>query len=261
MVMPAAACRATASATWGSACPVMAPVSPRQRSTYSSPSTSTSRAPVAEAAKTGKAPGQRVIHGIGTPASSGPRACDGELGGAGVEVDEELVLGGPEIGEALAVDHEGNLGPPRMAPPRTRQWSREPPASPCASAPEVHRRRAPHAGGAQLLTSRGSVHAVAAGVLGRAPPRLGDPRRGGRRPVVQLGRGVRSHGTGGRRDRFRHRRGHCCAGGRPTVVRHRRARGLASRGGAHPRTARRGGRRQRPTALGRRRVVPGAPVR
>ena len=190
-----------------------------------------------------------------------PSGLRGELGGAGVEVDEALVLGGPEIGEALAVDHEGNLGPPRMAPPRTRQWSREPPASPCASAPEVHRRRAPHAGGAQLLTSRGSVHAVAAGVLGRAPPRLGDPRRGGRRPVVQLGRGVRSHGTGGRRDRFRHRRGHCCAGGRPTVVRHRRARGLASRGGAHPRTARRGGRRQRPTALGRRRVVPGAPVR
>ena len=39
------------------------------------PSTSTSRAPDADSTNTGKAPGHRVIHGIGTPASSGPRAC------------------------------------------------------------------------------------------------------------------------------------------------------------------------------------------
>jgi hypothetical protein len=75
VVIPCWARRATASATAGSAWPPMAPVSPRQRSTYSTPSTSTSRAPDARATKTGKAPAHRVIQGIGTPASSEPPAC------------------------------------------------------------------------------------------------------------------------------------------------------------------------------------------
>ena len=70
VVIPRPSCAATASTTAGGPCPGIAPVSPRQRSTYSWPSTSTIRAPEASCVKTGKPPAQSIIHGIGTPPSS-----------------------------------------------------------------------------------------------------------------------------------------------------------------------------------------------
>ena len=48
-VMPRAAFSVTARIAGVGECPVMAPVSPRQRSTYSWPSTSVNRAPAASA--------------------------------------------------------------------------------------------------------------------------------------------------------------------------------------------------------------------
>ena len=73
-VIPRAACSATARTVGSGEWPVIAAVSPRQKSTYSCPSTSRKRAPCASAAKTGKPPGQRIIHGIGTPERSERRA-------------------------------------------------------------------------------------------------------------------------------------------------------------------------------------------
>jgi len=52
-VIPRAACSATARTTGSGEWPVIAPVSPRQRSTYSRPSTSRKRAPHASSANTG----------------------------------------------------------------------------------------------------------------------------------------------------------------------------------------------------------------
>ena len=69
-VIPRGACAAIARSVGSGAWPVIAPVSPRQKSTYSWPSTSVKRAPSASAANTGKPPGQRVIQCIGTPPSS-----------------------------------------------------------------------------------------------------------------------------------------------------------------------------------------------
>ena len=69
-VIPRAACSATARATGSGECPVIAPVSPRQKSTYSIPSTSRKCAPDASLAKIGKPPGHRTIQCMGTPASS-----------------------------------------------------------------------------------------------------------------------------------------------------------------------------------------------
>src|SRR5919201_1021539 len=68
-VIPRAACSATARTAGEGECPVIAPVSPRQKSTYSCPSTSRKRAPEASAAKTGNPPAQRTIQCIGTPPS------------------------------------------------------------------------------------------------------------------------------------------------------------------------------------------------
>ena len=55
-------------------CPVIEPVSPRQRSMYSFPSTSTKWAPCAEATNNGYFPGHLVIHDIGTPPGITPFA-------------------------------------------------------------------------------------------------------------------------------------------------------------------------------------------
>ena len=78
------------------------------------PSTSVNRAPVAVSTKTGNEPGQRVIHGIGTPASSEAVGLLGERGGAGMELDEAALLGLGQLGQAVAVDgrrgHGANLG-------------------------------------------------------------------------------------------------------------------------------------------------------
>src|SRR5439155_914831 len=62
-VTPRRAWAAIASAVGAGEWPVIAPVSPRQKSTYSIPSTSVNRAPEASATKTGKAPAHSVIHG------------------------------------------------------------------------------------------------------------------------------------------------------------------------------------------------------
>ena len=69
VVMPRTARSRIASATPTSPCPVIAPVSPRQKSTYSMPSASTNLAPSACSKNTGWVPGHLVIHGIGTPDS------------------------------------------------------------------------------------------------------------------------------------------------------------------------------------------------
>ena len=72
VVMPALS--ATARMVGSGMCPAMAPVSPRQRSAYSLPSTSTTRAPLASAAYTGCPPTHMAIQLMGTPASREPRA-------------------------------------------------------------------------------------------------------------------------------------------------------------------------------------------
>src|SRR5262245_2604753 len=72
-VEPRAACAAIAWTTGSGACPAIAPVSPRQKSMYSRPSTSTTRAPFASCTKTGKSPAQRAIQLIGTPNRSEER--------------------------------------------------------------------------------------------------------------------------------------------------------------------------------------------
>ena len=85
----------------GSACPVIAPVSPRHRSTYSMPvDVGEPGARCADSTNSGKAPGQRVIHGIGTPASSGPRACSASSAERGCSVDEAALLVRAEVGAA-----------------------------------------------------------------------------------------------------------------------------------------------------------------
>ena len=71
----------TASASAETACPVIAPVSPRQKSIYETPSTHENDPPLAASTYIGKAPGQRTIQGIGTPDSkpfcaSCARRCD-----------------------------------------------------------------------------------------------------------------------------------------------------------------------------------------
>ena len=66
-VIPSRARFATVSTTTSGECPVIAPVSPRHRSTYSCPSTHVKRAPFACATKTGNAPAHFFIQLIGTP--------------------------------------------------------------------------------------------------------------------------------------------------------------------------------------------------
>src|SRR6516225_2767293 len=61
---------ATASATTSGECPVIAPVSPRHRSTYSRPSASVKCAPFAFVTNTGNSPAHFFIQFIGTPPSS-----------------------------------------------------------------------------------------------------------------------------------------------------------------------------------------------
>ena len=91
VVMPRLARSASASVTWGSACPVIAPVSPRQRSTYSFPSTSVSRAPGRvldehrEPARPAGHPGHRYA---GEQVAAG---LDGQVGGARVAVRRNAV--------------------------------------------------------------------------------------------------------------------------------------------------------------------------
>ena len=109
VVMPSRARCSSASATAGRACPVMAPVSPRHRSTYSWPSTSTNRAPSARSTNTGKAPAHRVIHGIGTPARRLWLACSASSCGAGVVADEALLLVAQQRGQTFTIEHPVNL--------------------------------------------------------------------------------------------------------------------------------------------------------
>ena len=60
---------ATAATVAGGECPAIAPVSPRQKSTYWMPSTSVMRLPCACSACSGNPPGHLAIHVIGTPPS------------------------------------------------------------------------------------------------------------------------------------------------------------------------------------------------
>ena len=69
-VIPLATRSWTAATVGGGEWPVIAPVSPRQRSAYTLPSTSVTSAPEADSKNTGNAPGHRVIQFIGTPESS-----------------------------------------------------------------------------------------------------------------------------------------------------------------------------------------------
>ena len=99
-MIPRGACSAIARSVGSGAWPVIAPVSPRQRSTYSWPSTSVKRAPFACAAKTGKPPGQRTIQCIGTPPSSVRPRLLGQLERARVLRAEALELAGHQLLDA-----------------------------------------------------------------------------------------------------------------------------------------------------------------
>jgi hypothetical protein len=70
VVMARADCSAAFVATAGGACPVIAPVSPRQKSAYSLPSTSKTVEPSARSANTGNPPAHFIIQLIGTPPKS-----------------------------------------------------------------------------------------------------------------------------------------------------------------------------------------------
>ena len=70
VVMARAACSAAVAATARGACPVIAPVSPRQKSAYSLPSTSKTVDPSALSANTGNPPAHFIIQLIGTPPNS-----------------------------------------------------------------------------------------------------------------------------------------------------------------------------------------------
>ena len=66
-VMPLPTCSRIAATVASGECPVIDPVSPKQKSIYVFPSTSVKRAPLAFSTKTGYAPGHLAIHDIGTP--------------------------------------------------------------------------------------------------------------------------------------------------------------------------------------------------
>ena len=71
LVTPRGAWVRSASIIGAMACPVIAPVSPRQKSMYVWPSTSRKVEPFAVSMKRGNAPGHRRIQFIGTP----PKRC------------------------------------------------------------------------------------------------------------------------------------------------------------------------------------------
>src|ERR1700737_1250134 len=73
-VTPRRVCSVTAWTVGAGACPAIAPVSPRQKSTYVCPSISTTRAPSAATTNGGIRLAQRTIQFIGTPASNDSRA-------------------------------------------------------------------------------------------------------------------------------------------------------------------------------------------
>ena len=118
----------------------------------------------------------------------------------------------------------------------------------------------------QVLTTyarRGQpADARAAGRLGPATSTGGSSRR---RAVDELPFDVRAlvraRGAAGRRDRVGQRRGGRGAGGAPAGVQRAGVRGLASRRRQHVPRAGAGGHRQRPAAVGGRRLVAGAPRR
>ncbi len=103
-VIPSTSRSLTAATVAGGAWPVIAPVSPRQRSAYTLPSTSTSSAPSARSKKTGKSPGHRVIQFIGTPESSEAWRALVELARAGVLRGEPLALAREQLRYPLALD-------------------------------------------------------------------------------------------------------------------------------------------------------------
>src|SRR5437660_5459989 len=72
--MPRRICSSAAFTVADGECPVIAPVSPRQKSTYRKPSTSKNSAPCASRTNGGKAPAHLTIQFIGTPASNDLRA-------------------------------------------------------------------------------------------------------------------------------------------------------------------------------------------
>ncbi|MNC28963.1 hypothetical protein D3C75_771950 [compost metagenome] len=74
VVRPRPACSRRAAAIGAGEWPNMLPVSPRQKSTYSRPSTSTKRAPSARSTNSGTGVDQSLIQCIGTPPNSAWRA-------------------------------------------------------------------------------------------------------------------------------------------------------------------------------------------
>jgi hypothetical protein len=73
-VMPRRICRSTAAIVGEGPWPAIAPVSPRQKSVYSWPSTQRKRAPDASSTKSGNGDAHSTIQFIGTPSSSEPLA-------------------------------------------------------------------------------------------------------------------------------------------------------------------------------------------
>ena len=94
-VIPRAACSATARTVGSGEWPAIAPVSPRQKSTYSIPSTSRKRAPCASAAKTGSrrpsAPSSASVRrraSTSVPARRGRASADAHARSAGARLAE-----------------------------------------------------------------------------------------------------------------------------------------------------------------------------
>ena len=105
-VEPRAAWAATACTTGSGAWPAIAPVSPRQRSTYSWPSTSTTRAPFASWTKTGKPPAQRAIQLIGTPNRSEERERSLSSSERGCARAKRVELAFEQRAQPVAVDRD-----------------------------------------------------------------------------------------------------------------------------------------------------------
>ena len=74
-VSPELSCFLIASTVAAGECPVIEPVSPKQKSIYELPSTSLKCAPLALLTKSGYAPGHLVIQDIGTPPGIDFLAC------------------------------------------------------------------------------------------------------------------------------------------------------------------------------------------
>ena len=189
--------------------------------------------------RAGSAPGQRVIHGIGTPASSGPRACSASAAERGCRsakrsssAARRSASGGdrssPQSRESPArrsVGHEGTqLRAPESDTMVTWTTPLPPPARTTKFTEDGRRMR-------EVLTYSRRGGRFTPSQQRRGTPTTGEwvvPDEAVDDPAFRWAGSIRPRGSADRGDRFRDRRGDRDARGRPAVVRHRGAGGLAS---------------------------------